>query len=261
MSSGIVTELSKLASATGAVEDKLSLCANSVSNVSIGDFNINEVVSLSAQPGYVTGDPTGFGFNTIFGVEMIFGGVSARFNRIADLAVNPNANPTNFTWSNSATVMDTMTNRGFKRTYRNKFFNTSSTCDTTLPVIITSRFRDQNFNDHASNYNTTLVTFVTLYSPPKPSLSPTGGTRPPRPCTGGGGCNGATYTIAVAHGNFGNIQGSSSDIYLDGSFHGTTAAGSYTFYNLVGNTGYSAYSINEYNCQSSTIFFTTPAYV
>lgn len=261
MSSGIVTELSKLAAATGAVQDKLSLCANSVSNVSIGDFNIDGVVSLSAQPGYVTGDPTGFGYNTNFGVEVTFAGASARFARIADLGVNANANATNFTWSNSATVMDTVTDRGFKRIYRNKYFNTALTCNTTLPVIITSKFYDQGFNDHATNYNTTLATFVTLYSPPQPALSPTGGTRPPQPCTGGGGCFGATYTVGVAHGSFGEVIGTSSDIYLNGSLHGTTAAGSYTFGGLEGSRGYSAYCINNFGCQSPTIGFTTPAYI
>lgn len=261
MSSGIVTELSKLANATGAAQDKLSLCANAVSNVSIGDFNIDGVVSLSAQPGFVTGDPTGFGFNTIFGVEMTFAGASARFARIADLGSNAAANPTNFTWSNSANVPEVFQNRGFKKLYKNIYFNTATTCNTTLPVIITSKFRDQGFNDHATNYDTTLATFVTLYSPPQPALSPTGGTRPPQPCTGGGGCFGATYTVGVAHGSFGDVIGTSSDMYLDGVLHGTTSSGTYTFGNLEGSRGYSTYCINNFGCQSPTVNFTTPAYI
>jgi len=260
---GAQTELSKLANAAGAAEDKLSLIGAAVANVSIGQFNIDGVVGLSATPGYVTGDPTGFGYNTTFSVEMRFSGASARIARITDKAVNPNLNPGNFTWSLSSTVMPLLQDRGFRQTYRNTYFPGALNCNSTLPVIITSKYYDQGFNDHATNYDTTLATFVTLYSPPTPSIAYVSGTQPPRPCSGGGGCGGATITVSVDHGSYGNVAGTSSDMYLNDVLQGTTTAASFTYTELVGSTSYTAYSINNFGCQSGTpgITFTTPAYV
>lgn len=251
---GSVTELSKLAAATGASADKLSIIGNSLNNVSIGQFNVENLLGLSISPANV-------GYKQTFTAEMLFASASARFDRIKDLSVNPNANPTNFTWLIASSLATTV-NRGFLRVLRNDYFVNATSCSQSLPVTVSAKFYDQGFNDHIPNYNVFLSNVVTLFSPPRPAIAASSGTRPPQPCDPAcASCSGATYTVTVDHGSYGGVNGTSSDLYLNGVLQGTTTTGVFTYTGLCGNTGYSAYSINNFGCQSFTITFTTPAYI
>jgi hypothetical protein len=218
----------------------------------VSQFSISAVTTPTANVATVA-------FGSTITVTANFTGTGSRFlSRIGSRAAN-------FTWSTPANLTLT-TDNGYSRVYTNAFNPGSTSCSSPTTRTVTVTLAD-GFNLVATNYNTALTTAAfTVYSPPKPTATPGSGTVPPRPCVAGScgaRCSGATYTVAANAGTYNGVTGSVINFYLGGSLIHTQVAPThtYTYTGLCGNTTYSGYVTNNFNCQSDSFSFTTPTYI
>jgi len=245
--------INALAAATGASPKSLGTAAGSTATpIAVSQFTITGVTTPTASVATVA-------YGSTVTVTSNFTGTGSRFlSRIGSRAAN-------FTWSTPANLTLT-TNNGYNRVYTNAYNPGSTSCSSPITRTVTVTLAD-GFNLTASNYNTALTTAAfTVYSPPKPTATPSSGTVPPRPCVAGScgaKCSGATYTVAADAGTYNGVAGSVLNFYLGGSLIHTQAAStfSYAYTGLCGNTVYTGYVTNNFNCQSDSFSFTTPTYI
>lgn len=252
-SSGEIYTLSQLANATGSSISSLATVAGGVASpIDFEDFSIASITTP-------TTDTSQYSYGQTITVRANFATVGQRFlQRIA-------SRPQNFTWTAPAGV-SLISDQGYVRSYQNVYNPQGFGCSSQTTGQFSVRFFDQNYNNHAPNYNTTLITSgITLYTPPAPVITGVNGSAPPRPRNTGGGCGdsgyGATIRVSVNLGNHAGVAGSSCTYYVNGTpfFSG----GGYWDSGQVfcGGTTYSIFVINNFGCQSGTVNFTTPSYV
>jgi hypothetical protein len=246
-----------LAAATGTSPASIGNAEASTATANLTSFTIDGVSSVTNN------GPVSYGSN--FTVTTNFTNPRANFSRISGRSSN---------YTNTGTPADTtlVSNDGSTITYTNNYNpgGTNGSSSTTSALGIT--FYDKGYNAGVSNYNTQLNTTITLYSPPSPTISFNTSTAPPQPCSGGSPCLGATITINYDAGSYQGVNGSTVTIYLSqtsgslGSLYASigNASGAYTLGSggdLYGSTVYYITVVNNYNCYSTQLAVTTPAYV
>jgi len=243
--------LNQLAAATGQTVKGLSNAAGGTDpNIDISDFTITGVTTPTWNVATIA-----FGGN--FTASGNFTGAGSRFGRIS-------SRNENFTWGTTPANTTVVSSAGFQRTFNNAFNPGGTSCQSSATRTVTLRFND-GFNDDATNYNATLTTgSIILYTPPAPTFSVTGSTKPGSPCDTGGGCGancrGATITVSSSPGSWQGVAGGSVNYYINGGFAGSNGGGAFTYTGLCGNTSYSLYVQNSYSCNSGTVSVTTPSY-
>jgi len=262
---GEIFTLDQLAAATGTNltpgggPDSLFSSAGGA-GATVIDF---EDFSITSFDGPVA-NAAGYGYNATVTITCNFSTIGRRFlSRIAN-------RPANFVWS-PGTNLSTGTNSGYIHTFINAYNPGSTSCSSSTTSFVTVRFYDQNFNNHASSYNTNRSTtpFV-LYSPPKPQVSAQNGSKPST-CVSGGicagnnvSCYGATIVLNGLAGNYAGVAGSSLNYYVNSQFVGFNSGNSsqrQTAAQYCTSTVYTAFVINDFNCQSDIIAFTTVSYL
>ena len=253
--------INALAAATGVTPKSLGTIAGSTATpILVSQFTITGVTTPTANAASVI-------YGSTITVTANFTGAGSRFlSRIGSRTAN-------FTWSAPANLTLT-TNNGYNRIYTNAYNPGSTSCSSSTTRTVTVTLAD-GFNLTASNYNTALTTAAfTVYSPPKPTITYSSGTKPST-CVVGGDCTGAnvycygaTLTFSGNAGTYQTVAGSSLDYYVGrpGSVaYSGTRAGNTSSYTtpatLCTNTTYNFYVINNYTCQSDTGAAATPTYV
>lgn len=262
---GEIFTLDQLAAATGTNltpgggPDSLFSAAGGGAAVAI-DFEDFSIESINTP----TTNSLSYGHGATITVTVPFGNPGPRFlSRIAN-------RPQNFTWT-AGTNMTIGTNSGYIHTFTNAYNPGGTNCNQSTTSNITVSFNDQGFNNHAVNYNTPLATsFVTLYSPPTPSVSYGGGIKPST-CSGVNNCLGNNVSCGgaqiILNGNAGSYQGSTGstlDYYIANTFIAQRSGATSTLTSpaqYCTATTYTAYVINNFTCRSSTISFTSVAYI
>lgn len=247
--------LLKLAAATGASPDSIGNAEGSTALANLLSFTIGSVAS-------VTSPSAAYGAN--FTVTTNFTSPGVNFTRISN-------RPSNY--SNTGTPAGTtlVSNNGSSITFNNAYNPQGNGCSSSTTRNLGITFYDQGYNTGIPNYNTQLNSIITLYSPPAAVISLNNTTAPPRPCSGSYPCQGATITINYNAGSYAGVNGSTVTIYLSqtsgsiGSLYASigNASGSYTLgtgYDLYGNTTYYITVVNDFNCYSTQLAVTTPAY-
>lgn len=234
---------------------KLSLAAGSTSSpASISDFTITGITTPSPNA-------INFSFGSNIVITSNFTGAGSKFmSRVASQA-------NNFIWSTPANMTLTL-NEGYRRTYTNNFNPGGTNCSSSTTRSVTVQFMDQ-FNTPATNWNTVLtVPTITLFSPPKPSVTGSGLDRPYNPLNTGGGCGGAGYgasfRLSGNAGTYNSVTGTQNSYYVGGVLLATVAGTTSTYDTAriyCGSTTYSVYVTNQFGCQSDSINVTALAYV
>jgi hypothetical protein len=282
--------ISTLTYATSAVRYSIGSCApnHTLSPVKLSDFTLTSIVGISS-------DKTQVGYGDTITFRLTYTGEKPQFfnikkipsNFIFDTISYPGAGYPDLYYSLVSETEDTRTYKNVLSSYKVwNFKNTggvfgSSTVWTELSYDNTSivaqvylKFFDKTYNQDAINYNTYLQTAVTLYRPPKPSLSYYTAVGPPRPCCGNiysnGTCCDAYITINYASNSpvFGVYTNRLDLYYKESTNTGYTLfstvyndTGRATKSSLKGNTTYQFKAINNIGVESDVISVTTPAYV
>ena len=249
---GDTLRLQKLAAAAGqAVSSLKDAAGNTGPNINMSDFAIDGVTTP-------TWNIAGVSFGGQFTASANFVNPGPRFDRL--ITRDPN-----YVWGSTPSDTTLILTQGYLRTFRNDFNPGGTGCQSSTTRTVTVTYND-DFNDHASNFNTALTTdTITLFSPPAPSVAVTGSTRPPQPCDTGGGCGancrGGTITVNGQPGTWQGVNGGTVSYYINNNFAGTNGGGQFTFTGLCGNFSYNIYVQNSFGCQSNTINPTVPAYI
>ena len=253
-SPGFSLQLSKLASATGTSPARMSLAIGSSTQGSFTNFEAASITSLTnsnSTPGY----------NQNFTLSLNFTGEGSKFSRVKTRAAN-------FTFGaigNTTVVAD----NGSSKQYQNTYNPGGTNCSTNTTIPLVAKFYDQGFNFNASGYNTNFSSSVTLYAPPKPTISVTGTTKPATCSNPAAPCPGATITVSINPGSYNGITGSTMSVYRNGALESTIASSatvSYTFGagsspTMYTGTSYTLYTTNNFGCTSdNAVGATTPTY-
>lgn len=255
--------LKSLVKATGIPNAPYSLkAANGGSAVTtkVSDFFLNYVTIPSTNK-------TDVAFGDTFSITGNIGTGGIYLYRIANNSSNYTFTPY-IAGTGTLASVSLQSSSTYYRTYRNDHNPQGTGCNS-IQTITTQFIYNDNLNFPAQNFNTPLYSpNIRLYSPPAPSLSFVSSTQPPRPCQGAWPCLGATITLNYNMGSFGGVNGSTGNLYMstNGSLGSVIATflnntGSYTIYNLYGNTKYYLTLVNRYNCYSTTLQITTPSYI
>lgn len=260
-------QLSLLAQAIGSPGSfSLSQIKGSNTLTDFSDYKVDAVLGVT-QPN------AGFGQN--FDIAFTFQNEGSEFFRIKN-------RPQNFSFNINIQGAGLVLDGGFFRRYNNSFNPANTNCSVSIVSSFPNSvfFRDQGFNAGIPNYDSLLDVFVTLHSPPKPSVGILGTTAPPRPgVLQNGKYMGASISVSYAAGVYAGVGGTRTDIYLSkvsnsigslvtslfnnsGTYKiGFDASQTVNNYTIEGNTLYYVTVRNNFNCQSNTTSVTTAAYV
>jgi hypothetical protein len=260
-------QLSLLAQAVGSPGSfSLSQIKGSNTLTDFSNYKIDAVLGVT-QPAA--------GFNQNFDIAFTFQNEGTQFFRIKN-------RPENFSFNIPIVGAEFVLNGGFFRRYKNVFNPKNTNCSVSILLAFPNSvfFRDQGFNAGIPNYDSLLNVNVTLHSPPKPSLSITGTTAPPRPgVLQNGKYMGASINISYNAGTYQGVAGTTTHIYYStvsnsiGTLAATVFNGSGTYrigfdstqtvnnYTIAGRTLYFITVRNNFDCQSNTSSVTTAAYV
>jgi len=251
--------LERLAAATGDFSPDYSFSqvyGNSTANLDFEDFSIGSV-------GQVTLNTNTLGYGANVTATLGFTTVGRFFSKISLLSQN-------FQWlpghTNSLTLQGTPNTTAV---FRNNFAG----CNETFTTHVFGAFNDQGFNNHAPGYAQNIQSpNITLYGPPKPSItSASAPDRPYNPLNTTGGCGtrgyGASITHQVTMGSHGGANGSNYEAFVttnDGTAWrslGMFSSSSFsTGRTLCGSTWYRFYIVNNFNCQSNQSLINTLSY-
>lgn len=253
--------LHELAAATGATPESLGYAAGSTATpIDFEDFTIDSVTAPSINTSSLP-------YGSDVTVTTNYTAAGSRFlSKIG-------SRPSNYSWTTSYRY-NIQYNFGYYAIFRNNFNPQGTGCSSSFTDTIVVRFRDQNFNHPATNYNTVLATGnITQYSPPAPTVVVNSSAAPPRPCNTtpacpNGNCRGATITVTGNAGSWQGVAGGGVTHYINNALKFSSGSSPYTVTHtrdennnlLCGSTTYTLTVVNSYGCTASTTR-TTPAYV
>jgi hypothetical protein len=254
-------QVSLLAAAAGQTTYSFGAAAGTTvagSNINVSDFVITGVNASANQP---SADAASYSYGATLTYTSQFVGAGSRFlSRIGSVRAN-------FTWVNPANVT-LITDNGYQRVYSNVYNPGGTSCSASVAVAPTVRFAD-NFNTLATNHGVVRTgATVTLYSPPKPSVTGSSPNAPYNPCQNNGcgtiKCYGASIQLVGNAGTYQGVAGTSISYYIGGALQTTIAGNTSTYTSgrvYCGASSYSCYVVNNYNCVSNSINVTTLNYV
>lgn len=253
--------VSLLAAAAGSATRSFGSAAGTSaagSNVTVSDFTITGINTSANQP---IANAATYSFNASIVYTSQFTGAGSRhLSRIGSQSAN-------FTWTDPANLT-LITNSAYQRTYRNDYNPGGTSCSSSTTRAASVRYAD-GFNTLATNYNVTRTgATITIYSPPKPSVSGSSPQGPFNPLNTGGGCGalglGASIQLNGNAGSYQGVAGASLSYYINGTLQTTIAGNTSSFTSgrvFCGSTSYSCFVVNNYSCQSDSINVTTAGYV